>query len=156
MKPVVEYRTGSAVAAQIVEHLQRCDSDFIPPLSGRVDIAAYARKVAENAVTFEAWTNGALVGLVAAYCNDSVTKLAHITSVSVLSAQTGHGIGGELLDRCLAYARASGMEQVSLEVGSENARAIRMYEARGFVTRVVGTPFPKMTLTLEAEDTNGQ
>jgi ribosomal protein S18 acetylase RimI-like enzyme len=156
VKPVVEYRTGSAGTAQIVEHLERCDSDFNPPLSRRVDITAYARKIADNAVTFEAWTNGSLVGLVAAYCNDSATKVAHITSVSILSAQTGHGIGGELLDRCLAYARAYGMDKVSLEVGTDNARAIRMYEARGFVTRVAGTPFTRMTLILEAEDTDGQ
>ncbi len=52
--------------------------------------------------------------------------------VSVLRDMWGRGIGTALAERVLAFARENGLEQVFLEVRSDNARAIRLYEKFGF------------------------
>ena len=84
MQAAVDYLSNKASEAEIAEHLSRCDADFVPPLSGRVEINDYAKKIASKATRFEAWSGGTLVGLVAAYCNDQEKHIAYITSVSVL------------------------------------------------------------------------
>src|SRR5882672_4187541 len=133
MNATIGYLLNKASVAQIAEHLSRCDADFVPPLSGRVEIEGYARKIASKATRFEAWSRGTLVGLVAAYCNDREKRIAYITSVSVLREWTGMGIAADLMNRCAEYARASAMRQVSLEVAGDNSPAIKLYEESGFV-----------------------
>ena len=140
----IEYQVNRSSVAQVQEHLWRCDADFIPPLSGRVSIENYAGKIADRATRFEAWHEGALVGLVAAYCNDTEARVAYITSVSVVREWKSYGIAANLLSQCLDYARNLGMSQVSLEVGDSNVPAIRLYEKSGFVAVETNPPFIRM------------
>jgi GNAT superfamily N-acetyltransferase/2-polyprenyl-3-methyl-5-hydroxy-6-metoxy-1,4-benzoquinol methylase len=147
----LEYASNAASEVEIAEHLLRCDADFVPPLSSRVDVRAYARKIAGKASRFEAWSGRALVGLVAAYCNDQERRIAYITSVSVLREWTGKGVAARLIGRCLAHAAAAGMRWVSLEVGKDNAPAIALYEKSGFVLGQATGSFVAMNLDLELQ-----
>jgi N-acetylglutamate synthase-like GNAT family acetyltransferase len=122
-------------------------------LSERVAIPAYAKKILHNATRFEAWSNATLVGLVAAYCNDTDTGIAHITSVSVLKACTGKGLGAQLLHRCIAHAKAMDMQHVRLEVTASNRPAIHLYEKHGFVPGPLNGSVVTMTLHLRREET---
>ena len=49
MSDAVQYRIGRASETEIAAHLRACDGSFVPPLSGRVDVAEYAGKIAGNA-----------------------------------------------------------------------------------------------------------
>jgi ribosomal protein S18 acetylase RimI-like enzyme len=49
------------------------------------------------------------------------------------AAARGRGLGRELLDRALAFARASGYERLVLETFSELEGAARLYRSVGFV-----------------------
>lgn len=60
-------------------------------------------------------------------------------AISVLREYWGSGIGSALLERAIGYARANGIEILSLEVRCDNERAIHLYEKYGF--RIIGT-FP--------------
>jgi ribosomal protein S18 acetylase RimI-like enzyme len=128
----VIYRINSANAGRIAEHLRLCDAQFVPTLSARVDIGEYAQKIAGRAVQFEAWSDGSLIGLVAAYADDAIRRVAFITSVSVLSGWTGRGIGTRLMRDCIEYAKLNGMRKVRLDVAAEQTAAIRLYEKCGF------------------------
>ena len=150
MSVAVEYLSNKATAAEIVEHLSCCDTDFVPSLSGRVEIDDYANKIASKATRFEAWSGGMLVGLVAAYCNDHEKRIAYITSVSVLKAWTGKGIAAKLMKLCVEHAKASEMRQISLEVASDNTLAIKLYEQSGFVAGKANTSFVTMDLYLKS------
>ena len=143
---MIEYLLNTASEAEIAKHLLHCDADFIPPLSNRVDINKYARKLASKATKFEAWSGGRLVGLVAAYCNDQENCIAYITSVSVLREWMGQGIAANLLKQCITHAKDSGMQQISLEVASNNQPALGLYEKSGFVADQTNTPFVNMNL----------
>jgi len=131
MSQQIAYTSNRASEAQIVEHLSRCDSSFVPPLSMRVEIDSYARKIASAAVRFEAWDR-TLVGLLAAYCNDRHSGVAYITSVSVLEEWRGRKIASRLLKNCISHARAEGYRQVALEVDGENTGALSLYAKEGF------------------------
>ena len=132
---------------QIEAHLRACDSGFVPPLSRRVDLADYARKLHDQATRFEAWDSGSLIGLVATYLNDRRARLAHVTNVSVLPQWAKRGVATELLDRCAARAAELKFQQLSLEVSALNEVAVRLYERIGFVR--VGTEFPELTMRLD-------
>jgi len=146
----VEYLTNQGSEAQIADHLSKCDADFVPALSERVDIGQYAAKIRSKATRFEAWSGGVLVGLVAAYLNDSRERVGYVTTVSVLRDWTGQGIGARLIGQCIDHARASGMRRIDLEVGRDNAPAIRMYERSGFRADSQASPFLRMHLILDA------
>ena len=133
MNKPVEFCLNKATEAEIADHLFRCDADFVPPLSGRVEIGSYAHKIADKATRFEAWAEGVLVGLVAVYCNDSECHVAYITSVSVLQEWKGRGIASTLMEQCIRHAKGPGYERIELEVDSENAAAIKLYEKKGFM-----------------------
>ena len=150
MSTAVEYRLNNASAEQIAEHLLRCNTDFLPLLSGRVNIKDYAQKIVSKATRFEAWSGGMLVGLVAAYCNDQEKRIAYITSVSVMNERAGKGIAARLMKQCIEYVKASGMRQVSLEVAESNAPAIRLYEKIGFVIGKANAPFVGLDLFLKS------
>lgn len=149
MRVAIEFLRNKASAAQIADHLSRCDADFVPRLSGRVKISDYALKIASQATRFEAWSGSALVGLVAVYCNDQEKCVAHITSVSVLTAWAGKGIATRLMEQCVENAKASGMRQISLEVAQDNTSAIKLYLMSGFVAGRTDAPFVPMKLDLK-------
>ena len=153
MSEQIGYRTDSAGAGELALFLHCCDASFIPPLSERVDIDAYARKLIRAATRFEAWSNGTLIGLVAAYCNDRQTGVAHITSVSVLNAWKSRGIAGQLMEHCVLHAKAADMRQIGLEVAPQNISAIALYRKIGFTPAGSSGHHLSMQLNLRGEPT---
>lgn len=149
MSKSVEFGLNKASEAQIACHLQRCDPDFVPRLSDRVEISDYARKIASKAMRFEAWAGDMLVGLVAAYCNDHEQRIAYITSISVLREWKGKGIAAKLMKQCIEHVKGAGMRQIGLDVASNNAPAIGLYEKSGFIVGKTNAPFVTMNLYLE-------
>ena len=133
MSETVDMAMNQASEAQIAEHLRRCDADFIPPLTGRIELDSYARKLASKAERFEAWAGDALVGMVAIYCNDIERHTAFISSVSVLRNWQGQRIASRLLDEAIKHAGAAGFERLELEVDRANANAIQLYEKTNFI-----------------------
>ncbi|MBV1774750.1 GNAT family N-acetyltransferase [Burkholderiaceae bacterium DAT-1] len=117
----------------LASHLLACDATFIPPLSQRVDIHAYAAKIVQFAHRFEAWSDDQLVGVVAVYCNDTVNHLAFITSVSVLPDFRGLGIAKILLGDCIAALKKESVRRIELQVAVNNLPAQSLYTKMGFV-----------------------
>lgn len=54
--------------------------------------------------------------------------------MALLAGQRGRGLGGELLDACLAWAREQpDLHKIDLDVWPHNEPALRLYRSRGFV-----------------------
>lgn len=149
MKTAIKYDTNKASITEITEHLTHCDANFIPPLSSRVNIDDYAKKIATSATRLEAWSAQKLVGLVAAYCNDMEQRTAFITSVSVLTDWRGQGIPSSLINRCVAHVKKIDFSRIKLEAASNNIAAIKLYEKSGFTCCQAKTPIIAMTLKIE-------
>lgn len=144
-----EYRRNAASAEQLAALLRRCDASFVPPLSTRVDLDDYARKIVARAVRLEAWHGGAPVALLAVYCNDADGATAYITSVSVAPEWARQGIARTLLSECKRHARAAGMRELALEVDHGNTPALQLYREHGFTA---GPTAGHMMLDLMNED----
>lgn len=146
----VEFMLNQANVGQIAEHLTVCDTDFVPPLSDRVQINNYSQKLAINATRFEAWSAGSLAGLVAAYCNSQVIDTTYISSVSVNKTWRGRGIAESLLRQCIEYSITSDMHKIYLQVGHGNSPAIHLYKKAGFAQNSSDEAFITMVLYLNS------
>ena len=76
--------------------------------------------------------NGEIIGT--ASLNRKPNRMHHRAEfgISLKKAWWGCGAASALTERILAFARESGVEQVNLEVRSDNKRAIALYEKFGF------------------------
>ncbi len=128
----IVYKTSTANSGNITDHLIQCSDHYIPPLIENVDIATYAVKIVELAVTFEAWDCDVLVGLVAAYYNDPVSRTGFVTNVSTIKKYRGIGIASVLLNKCILYGGQHGFTEISLQVNDNNSSAIHLYAKFGF------------------------
>jgi len=145
----VTYRINTADAGDMLWHLQECKDQFIPPLNQTVDISAYADKIKAHAVTFEAWDDRSLVGLIAAYLNNETDRIGFITNVSTLPLMKGRGIAGALMKQCIQYASDRRFNKISLEVNRNNEAAIGLYRKYGFEDEAEQGDTLKMVLYLQ-------
>lgn len=127
----LQFLQDASTSADVAGHLLACDGSFEPSLSSRLDIHAYARKLAERARRSEAWCDSELVGLVAGYV-DTETRQFFVSSVSVLDHLRGQGVAERLMHMALETAAGIGCKTVVLEVAEAARGANRLYEKLGF------------------------
>jgi ribosomal-protein-alanine N-acetyltransferase len=147
--PDIIYKNKHADADAIQAHLNRCKDDFIPSLDITVNIRAYAKKIAENTITFEVWQNNNLIGLIAAYLNDENHHLGFITNVSVEKEYAGKGIASQLLTNCINFARKKEYKEIALEVNLNNQQAIKLYEKFLFKEKAINDNLKTMYVNLQ-------
>jgi GNAT superfamily N-acetyltransferase len=100
--------------------------------------ALVARIVADYAATSDpgrsaAWIadlDGARVGCV--FCVPADDETAQLRILLVDPAARGHGLGGRLVDQCLAFARAAGYRRMKLWTNHPLVAARHIYLSRGF------------------------
>jgi ribosomal protein S18 acetylase RimI-like enzyme len=145
---LITFQKNIADQSQILAHLMECDSDFSPMLSSRVDLVEYSTKLYKFAENFEAWAQGNLVGMVAAYSNDVNKTRAYISNVSVISDFTGVGIANKLMLKCIQYISDLKFRFIELETSSMNERALNLYRKLGFEQLECSTETTKLYLDL--------
>ena len=128
----LHFTINQAGADEISRHLEQCSPLFTPPLNEKVDIGVYAGKIRAYAITFEAWDQSVLAGLIAAYFNNKETGKAYITNVSTLPGYNGRGIGSTLMTNCIHYGKEQAYKEIELRVAKQNQRAINLYTKFGF------------------------
>lgn len=128
----IMYTVKAAKENEIYSHLVKCSENFIPPLECRVNLWEFSKKIYVKTVTFEAWDNDILAGMISAYFNNAETKAGFINNVSIIKEYMGFGIASELLDMCKRYAAEVQFKEINLEVAKDNARAIHLYEKKSF------------------------
>jgi ribosomal protein S18 acetylase RimI-like enzyme len=129
----ITYKIKTAGFDSVFTHLVKCNDNFIPRLSQKIDIPAYSKKIVQNSITFEAWKNDELVGLVAAYFNDKKTSCGFITNVSTVKEYSGKGVASQLMKMCISYAAENRFTQIALEVFHQNNGAIQLYKKYNFI-----------------------
>ena len=125
---------------------------------------AYLRAQDESAdnVQYLAKAYGEIIGT--ASLNRKPRRMSHRGEfgISLKKAWWGCGAASALTEAVLAFARENGFEQLNLEVRSDNARAIKLYEKYGFQKlctfpnffKINGEPidFDLMNLELNADN----
>jgi ribosomal protein S18 acetylase RimI-like enzyme len=128
----LDFHTNRSGLTDVLRHLQDHDAAFQSPLSSRVNLAEYSRKLVDHSVRLEAWFGDDLVGLVAIYCNSKDRDRAFVSNVSVLEGFSGRGIARHLLQLAIAHVDELGFSSVCLKVDRGAVVAIRLYLALGF------------------------
>lgn len=129
----VQYTISRATRVEILEHFETCSGQFRPPLADRVDLPSYAEKLFRRSVTWEAWHQAKLVGLVACYVNQETHPVkAFVSNVSVLQAYRSQGIARQLMADCHREVMQRGVQEIALEVSAENVPAIELYSKLGY------------------------
>jgi ribosomal protein S18 acetylase RimI-like enzyme len=148
-----DVQTVRAIRREALEtHPDAFSSD--PERDGEVSEDQWRERLAGGR-WFGAFTDGVLVGIVAYRPADS-RKTAHtgeLGSMYVRESARGTGAADALIEACVEDA-AKSLEQLSLVVNAENARAIRVYERHGFKTvgrmpdalRVGGRTYDELTM----------
>lgn len=130
-KQSISFKIKKAKQNDVLLHLTNCSDSFVPPLITRINLNDYSEKIFKNAVTFEAWKDDELIGLIAIYFNME-NHYGFITNVSVIKKYSGAGLASELLKMCLEYAINHNSTELKLEVNKDNIIALNFYKKHNF------------------------
>jgi len=147
---MISYKYNKSSIFNIKNHLEQCSDLFIPPLKTYVNIDEYSRKIFKNSITFEAWDNENLIGLIAVYSNSNLKK-AFITNVSVLIEYSNNGIASKLLNDCVSYFNSSNFDYIELEVSKKNKKAIKFYKKNKFLFNKTNKKSDVMSLEIKRD-----
>jgi ribosomal protein S18 acetylase RimI-like enzyme len=128
----VTFIQNSAGVDIVFDFLHQSSQDNLYLLQDPRNLRTYTLKLLRYAERYEAWSNGRLIGLVAAYQNDAALGRAFISHVSVVSNFWGRGIARNLLSACIEHSIDLGMQRLELEVRVDNQPARTLYESLGF------------------------
>ena len=123
---------NSACPEALAAHFAACEPAFVAALRQQTDIDRYSEKLTRLARRFEAWEQGELIGLVAAYYNGDAST-AYISNVSVLPRYQSQNVGSQLFKRCLDALMVAGAKEIALDVAVDNARAKQFYIKHAFI-----------------------
>ncbi len=138
----IEIRETTAEdAGKMIEYLKRIGGETDNLTFGKEGLSVtieqereYFRQVHDDgkSVHYSAWRDGELVG--EASLSGLPRRMSHIAElgITVIKAEWNKGIGSMLMERLMEYARRAGIEMIRLEVRSDNAGAIHLYEKFGF------------------------
>lgn len=101
---------------KIVEYLKKTDKDYDIPMSMRVSFEEYAKKIVSKAVTVAVLENDEIIAMANFYCNDTETKTAYMTNISIsrLAQEKGYHFN-DLIYASLRVAQKAGMKKLSAE-----------------------------------------
>lgn len=117
----------------LIMFINKIDKDFPIPVSEKVDIIEYVRKLSENGTIYIAEHEMEIIGLCAGYMNDLQNNKAYISILGVDSSFRKKGIAKELVNHFIDKAYNSNMKKLFLETHKENISALNFYKKNGFI-----------------------
>ncbi len=92
--------------------MKKNENNHFKKLSELVDLETYAKKLSENALYFALYDKEELVGFCASYFNDDISKVGYVSIISIAVGYRGLGLGGELIDHIIGYARQNLFKEI--------------------------------------------
>ena len=117
---------------EVLDVLNYYSKDLEPIRAGRIDLEEMAKKFTAFGTVIELEKGGERIGFAAFYHNDRKLRRAFMSMIVVLPEYQGQGYGSQLLAEAEHECIEDGMKILAVEVRTDNQRAIRFYEERGF------------------------
>lgn len=130
MKIIKIENSNNNLEKDIIEFLKKIDSLFKIPLSQKINLEEYSKKIIRNADVFLAFDSESIVGIVVGYNNDKELKISNMSILVVLNEYQGKGIAKKLVNNFLDLAKNKKMEKVKLS--TVDTRALKLYESLNF------------------------
>lgn len=129
---------------QIEKFLRAVEKDFPVPLSQKVNIEEYSRKLYDRAAVVYERKDDKIVAMVAGYVENLSDGIAYIAIVSTLKEYRGKGLARKLLFDFINLCEKKQIKAVHLYTDQCNQKAIKLYESLGFVDyKIVNEPRPQ-------------
>lgn len=132
---LIRYTVNQSSQEEIKRHLLLCNEDFLIPLSERVNIDDYSAKIRSYSITFEAWCEKELVGLISCYANNTDRNIAFITNVSVLDSHRKKGIAQALFKKLFGNEIVCSFKKIEIKVFKNDIPTINLYKKNSFIER---------------------
>ena len=117
---------------EIFNFISLVDDYFNPKLSSRIDLYAYASKLYTNAkIVCAKDKNEILIGLCAFYINHK-NNTSYLSFIAIDKNYHGRNIGSELINKMEQILRELQIQEVRLEVYSNNTQAKNFYYYKGY------------------------
>lgn len=119
---------------ELVAFLQIQADDAFPSLKDEIRLKTLAekwRKYAEFCVCRD--DDGQLIGMIAFYANNSVSKKAYITHVYISRDFRRNGVFKNMFFMVKDFVKSKGFDIIRLEVQNSNIGAVKTYQKAGFV-----------------------
>ena len=132
MDDIIKLEPGEANPQELFEFLKEVDGYFQPPISTKVDLHAYAQKLAEHATNFVVKDNGQIIGLSSTYINN-YPEMSFGTYVCVKEEYQKDGlIGVELMMNGIKEAKNKGSKGVWCMIRKSDVALWKFYKRMGF------------------------
>lgn len=141
---------GTATSADIEAHLRRCECATVRAMGTAVELPEHAEAIRRRDITFEEWSSGGLIGLVAADFGDPAGREALMTSVSVDPDCRRRGIGRALILQCIDHARREGFRRLRMVLRKSDVAAIALCREFGFDALTCGVEIVVVMLEMPA------
>lgn len=135
---------------RILVMLKELDKDFIPVLSKRVNLSAYAEKIATYATIFIVRHENKDCGECSIYLNNE--SVGYITSFGITRDHRKTGASGFLMDAVVSHCINRNFPRIKLRVACENFIARNFYLRRGFRILESDETWMEMELSLNKGD----
>lgn len=117
---------------EVIKFLNLIDSSFIIPLSNKIDIEYYVKKIIDKGVIFAYKDGERIVGIALCYINNFTDKRAYISCLGVSEDYKNKGIATKLINTIKRYCIQQGFETIYLNTHKDNYIAIKLYKKHGF------------------------
>ncbi|MBE7053777.1 MAG: GNAT family N-acetyltransferase [Ruminococcaceae bacterium] len=112
--------------------LNEIDNDFPIPLSEKVNLFEFSKKVLSLGIVLAEFDGDTICGAILFYANDKETKTSYVSVLGVLKSHRKKGIAKRLLSECIKTLKEMDFKTVSLYTHKTNFSAIALYEKNGF------------------------
>ena len=116
----------------LVNFLNKVDADLPIPLSKRVNLNDYAKKLLENGNVFGIMKNNLLIAAVLFYSNNFETNIAYLSLLATIAEYRGRGYARKLLTFVIRYCQNKKMKIIDLDTDFSNKNAISLYTKMDF------------------------
>ena len=125
------YKFGKLSFDAVLCFLQETDTVFQTPLSQKVNLSEYARKLSDYSMFSYCEIEGRIVGMISCYVNRP--PVSYISNVCVRGEYQHRGVFSGMFRLLIAELKQRGIKTVRLEVNDQNENAQEVYRHFDFV-----------------------
>ncbi len=121
----------------VYNFLCEVDKNFPVPLSEKVDLREYAKKLVNKAEICCITEENRILSVAAGYMNNADEEVAFLAVVATSQQARGKGMASALVKEFIDKARARQLKGVHLYTDKRNSSAISIYTKLGFVDYII-------------------
>lgn len=112
-----------------LEFVYKVDHLFKPPLSERVILEDYAKKLYEEAHVIIVFKDKQIQAACAYYCTPEKFNFAFLSFVASIKK----GLGGEVIEEMISHCKKMEMKGIETQTWETNYNSLRMFKRYGFL-----------------------